>query len=159
MISLEQVRALEARVEKAVDLIASLKNENAQLRTHLSAADKRVAELEAKVQLFQQDQLRIEEGIVQALKKLDFFEDAVQAAGEHLQTAAAPSHEAEPAVAPEPAAAAVSDAAEPEIDMFAETEPAAAASEAVADGFSAVDADIFDEEAGDTASADTSQLF
>lgn len=143
MISLEQVRALEARVEKAVDLIASLKNENAQLRTHLSAADKRVAELEAKVQLFQQDQLRIEEGIMQALKKLDFFEDAVQAAGEHLQAAV-----------PEVAAPV---AEEPEIDMFAETVPGAG--ETPADGFSAVDADMFDEEAGDTASADSSQLF
>jgi len=80
MISLEQVRALESRVEKAVALIASLRAENASMRSGLAAAEKRVAELEGLVGDFQKDQARIEESIVEALRKLDSFEDAVHEA-------------------------------------------------------------------------------
>lgn len=51
MISLEQVHALEARVEKAVSYIASLRSENAQLRDRLeedkSFIDEAAVELEA----------------------------------------------------------------------------------------------------------------
>lgn len=87
MISLEQVLALEARVEKAVAFIASLRAENAALKDGLleaelrtEAAEARTAELEGLIKEFQKDQERIEEGIVQALRKLDAFEDVVQAA-------------------------------------------------------------------------------
>ncbi len=114
MVSLEQVRALETRVEKAVALIASLKNENAQLRTGLVAAEGRVAELEGLVKEFQQDQVRIEQGIVQALRKLDQFEDVVHAASEHpAVNRTAEEHEKNP----EAAEKAASDT-----DMFAEEE-------------------------------------
>ncbi|PKL09220.1 MAG: cell division protein ZapB [Spirochaetae bacterium HGW-Spirochaetae-7] len=80
MISLEQVRSLESRVEKAVALIASLRSENASMRSGLAAAESRVAELEGLIQGFQKDQARIEEGIVEALRKLDSFEDTVHVA-------------------------------------------------------------------------------
>lgn len=80
MISLEQVRALESRVEKAVALIASLRAENASMRSGLATAEQRVSELEGLVADFQKDQARIEEGIVEALRKLDSFEDAVHEA-------------------------------------------------------------------------------
>lgn len=80
MISLEQVRALESRVEKAVTLIASLRAENASMRSGLATAELRVSELEGLVADFQKDQARIEEGIVEALRKLDSFEDTVQEA-------------------------------------------------------------------------------
>jgi chromosome segregation ATPase len=96
MLTLEQVRALEARVEKAVSLIASLRTENASLRTGLADAEKRVAELEGLVQDFQKDQERIEEGILEALRKLDAFEDAVQAGA--VQTGAAQQANAHAAV-------------------------------------------------------------
>ena len=85
MISLEQVNALESRVEKAVALIASLRSENESLRTGLATAVSRVTELEARIVDFQKDQARIEEGIVEALRKLDFFEDTV-----HVAAASAP---------------------------------------------------------------------
>jgi hypothetical protein len=77
MISLEQVQALESRVEKAVALIASLRSENESLRSGLATAVSRVTELEERIADFQKDQARIEEGIVEALRKLDFFEDTV----------------------------------------------------------------------------------
>ncbi|MBU0928676.1 MAG: cell division protein ZapB [Spirochaetes bacterium] len=107
MISLEQVRALESRVEKAVALIASLRSENASMRSGLAAAESRVAELEGLVADFQKDQARIEAGIVEALRKLDSFEDAVHDATDAKQAqivAKAVSEEA-PAVAADPAEA------------------------------------------------------
>ena len=97
MISLEQVRALESCVGKAVSLIASLREENASMRSGLAAAESRVAELEGLVAAFQKDQARIEEGIVEALRKLDSFEDSV--------------HDA---VAAKPAAASAAETAKPE---------------------------------------------
>ncbi|OHD81292.1 MAG: hypothetical protein A3J97_03265 [Spirochaetes bacterium RIFOXYC1_FULL_54_7] len=93
MISLEQVRALESRVEKAVAFIASLRAENASLKDGLleaelrtEAAEARTAELEGLIKEFQKDQERIEEGIVQALRKLDAFEDVVHAAAKPSAT-------------------------------------------------------------------------
>jgi septal ring factor EnvC (AmiA/AmiB activator) len=100
MISLEQVRSLESRVEKAVSLIASLRTENASLRSGLATAESRVAELENLVLDFQKDQARIEEGIIEALRKLDSFEDSV-----HVAVAANKPEKGRGAVhaAPEPA--------------------------------------------------------
>lgn len=112
MISLEQVRALETRVEKAVALIAALRAENASMRSGLSAAESRVAELEGLVSEFQKDQSRIEQGIIEALRKLDSFEDAVhEATAEPVIEAPAPAaspvaipDSAEAVSAPEPVA-------------------------------------------------------
>lgn len=91
MISLEQVKALEIRVEKAVGLIDSLRSENASLRAGLEGAESRVHQLEDMISAFQKDQARIEEGIVQALKKLDLFED-----GLHSRSSQAPAVSSEP---------------------------------------------------------------
>ena len=89
MLSVEQVRALEERVGKAVSYIESLKTENAELRkelertaAELGEAKARSAELEAAAQSFKNDQARIEAGIVHALEKLDMFEDLVLQVGE-----------------------------------------------------------------------------
>lgn len=84
MLSVEQVHALEERVEKAVSYIGSLRTENAELRkelertaAELGAAKAQNAELEAAAAAFKSDQARIESGIVHALEKLDMFEDLV----------------------------------------------------------------------------------
>ena len=89
MISVEQVRALEERVEKAVAYISELKQESAGLKRELeearNAAEQsvaRAAELEAAAEAFRRDQASIEEGIVHALHKLDAFEDLVLKVGE-----------------------------------------------------------------------------
>lgn len=100
MLSLEQVHALEARVEKAVNLIGALRAENNSLRSGLTAAEGRVAELEGLIREFQADQARIEEGIVHALKKLDAFEDAVHAAGVAADQVAPPPRPFEERAAP-----------------------------------------------------------
>ena len=84
MISVEQVRALEERVEKAVAYIAALKSENAALRRDLEIARSgaakaatRIGELEAAAEAYRHEQAGIEEGIMHALQKLDAFEDLV----------------------------------------------------------------------------------
>lgn len=76
------------------------------MRSGLAAAETRVAELEGLVGDFQKDQARIEESIVEALRKLDSFEDAVHEASAKplpAKPAAIRAPETEPAPA-EPAA-------------------------------------------------------
>ncbi len=82
MLTLEQVRKLEERVSAALGYIDRLSTENAALRQRLSGYEGRIKDLEVLVRDFQQDQSRIEEGILHALKKLDAFEDAVVSAAD-----------------------------------------------------------------------------
>lgn len=77
MISLEQIRLLEARVTKAVELIRSLKEENKTLRRAVSAAQTRMRELEKLVGDFKSDQQEIEQCILRALENLDRLEEEV----------------------------------------------------------------------------------
>lgn len=77
MLSLDQVRLLENRVQKAVGKITSLTDENARLRSQLTGLQTRVNELEGLVRSFKDDQGRIEEGILNALDRLSAFEDSV----------------------------------------------------------------------------------
>ncbi len=76
MLTLDQVRLLENRVEKAVGKITSLTDENTLLRNQLSGLQTRVSELEGLVRTFRDDQGRIEEGILSALDRLSAFEDS-----------------------------------------------------------------------------------
>jgi peptidoglycan hydrolase CwlO-like protein len=77
MISLEQIRLLEARIIKAVELIRSLKDENKTLRRAVNAAQTRMHELEKLVGDFKSDQQEIEQCILRALENLDRLEEEV----------------------------------------------------------------------------------
>lgn len=77
MLNLDQVRLLENRVEKAVNRIKTLTEENAHVCSQLSGLQARVNELEGLVRSFKDDQGRIEEGILNALDRLSAFEDSV----------------------------------------------------------------------------------
>jgi uncharacterized phage infection (PIP) family protein YhgE len=77
MLSLDQVRLLENRVQKAVSKIQSLTAENTRLASQLSASQARVRELEGLVTTFKDDQGRIEQGILNALDRLSAYEDSV----------------------------------------------------------------------------------
>lgn len=77
MLSLDQVRLLEDRVQKAVVKIQTLDTENSRLRTEMDALRARTSELEGLVRAFKDDQGRIEEGILNALEKLSAFEDSI----------------------------------------------------------------------------------
>ncbi|NLJ46425.1 MAG: cell division protein ZapB [Treponema sp.] len=78
MITLEQVQALEARIEKALAAIDRLSSENAALRDSAAREKRRAADLERAIEEYRKDQERIEQGILHALERLNAFEDAIQ---------------------------------------------------------------------------------
>jgi peptidoglycan hydrolase CwlO-like protein len=100
MITLEQIRLLEGKITRALELIRVLKEENTTLRKGLESAQKRMRELEALVDGFKTDQKEIESIIVRTLHNLDELEETAAA------SAAAPgaSRRTEPRVASGPAA-------------------------------------------------------
>jgi len=80
MITLEQIRLLESKITRAIELIGVLKEENATLRRGLESAQKRMKELETLVDGFKTDQREIESVIVRTLQHLDELEDATSSA-------------------------------------------------------------------------------
>ena len=82
MISLEQIHLLEARIDKAVELIKRLKAENSTLRKTLDSAQSRMQDLEARVQELKSDQGEIEQSILRAIHSLDELEDEVSGSQE-----------------------------------------------------------------------------
>jgi FtsZ-binding cell division protein ZapB len=94
MVTLEQVRQLEAKIGKAIEYVNRVKGENVRLQGELDGSQKRIAELEETIQRFREDQGRIEEGILAALDRLDQFEDNMSQGFSNVQelvAAAAPS--------------------------------------------------------------------
>ena len=84
MISLDQVLLLQEKVETAVRKITDLteknvqlKNENDALRSKCAELSKALSEKTELVSSFENQQDKIEKGIISALKKLDGLEDAV----------------------------------------------------------------------------------
>ena len=95
MVNLDQIKQLEARVSKAIELMQTLKDENDLLKLELHDRQKRIEELENIVLVFRNDQAKIEEGIINALNHLSAFEDTVyQAANSTAASPAAPVSEA-----------------------------------------------------------------
>ena len=93
MISLDQIKALEAKVHSAVDEITRLRRENQTLTDALTASEQRLRELEGLVGEFKNEQAEIEATIVRTLRNLDQLEDglAVKAdAGDSAAAAADP---------------------------------------------------------------------
>eukprot|EP01156_Anaeramoeba_ignava_P011008 Anaeramoba_ignava/a481596_5.p1 GENE.a481596_5~~a481596_5.p1 ORF type:complete len:140 (-),score=25.84 a481596_5:125-544(-) len=77
MITLDQIRQLDAKVRKAVERINDLKNENSILKAKLDGYEKRIEEFESLIDTFKQDQGEIENGIINALNQLDMLEDKI----------------------------------------------------------------------------------
>ena len=69
MISLEQIRLLESKITRAIELIRVLKEENSTLRKGLESAQKRMKELETLVDGFKADHL----GTVPVTTRFDFL--------------------------------------------------------------------------------------
>ena len=80
MINLEQIRLLESRITRALELIRVLKEENSTLRRGLESAQKRMRELESMVDGFKTDQKEIESIIVRTLHNLDDLEETAAGA-------------------------------------------------------------------------------
>jgi chromosome segregation ATPase len=77
MVTLEQIRNLEAKVQRAVAYIGELKKENALLKKTLEKYRTRIDELEVSINEYKEDQNAIEEGIKNALLHLDKLEDTI----------------------------------------------------------------------------------
>lgn len=77
MISLDQILLLQEKVENAVAKIAQLNAENAALRRKCAELTNALAAETEQFSSFQDNQSKIEEGILSALKKLDAVENRV----------------------------------------------------------------------------------
>lgn len=89
MVSLDQVRQLEAKVNRAVEIIRALREENRTLRRTIDASQARMRDLEELVRVFKSDQAEIERGLISAIRKLDQLEDGLDAAQRPAAPAAA----------------------------------------------------------------------
>jgi len=81
MISLDQVLLLEQKVESAVGKIAQLQAENDALRSKCSELTNALSNKTEQLSSFEQDQSRIENGILKAIDRLNFIENSVLKAG------------------------------------------------------------------------------
>ena len=78
MISLNQIRLLEQKIESILDLLAVLQSEKAVLEKENAKLKAEVQELAVKCSRFEQDEEKIEQGILSVLNRLNNMEDAVQ---------------------------------------------------------------------------------
>lgn len=76
MVTLEQIKQLDAKVAKAVELISQLRQENKALTDKLENYQLRIEELEILINEFKNSQGEIEEGILHALQELDKLEQS-----------------------------------------------------------------------------------
>lgn len=112
MISLEHIRQLQDKVNKAVYHLGNLQaekdllaEENDLLRGKIHSYETRITELEAFIEEFKSEQSEIEMGIISALKHLDTLEEAVdELKTEPLTREIEADHTSETVVAPEPGA-------------------------------------------------------
>ena len=81
MITLEQIRLLEGKITRAIELIRVLKEENATLRRGLESAQKRMKELEELIEGFKADQREIESVILRTMHHLDELEEGAAGTG------------------------------------------------------------------------------
>lgn len=81
MITLDQIRLLEQKVESAVKKIAALEQENEQLSAKCGLLEKTNEELTKRYSSLESDQERIEQGILRALDRLNDMENTVLSAG------------------------------------------------------------------------------
>jgi hypothetical protein len=93
MVTLEQIKLLETKVAKAIDIVTRITGENAYLKGKLETYQKRIDELEVLIQRFKEDQGRIEDGILSALDRLNQFEAAIENSIAPVKTGAAPQEE------------------------------------------------------------------
>ena len=91
MISLDQIMLLEKKVEGAVAKIAQLQAENDALRTRCSELTNALSSKSELLSSFEQDQNRIEGGILKALETLSSIEDSLlKKSGEDSVNVSAP---------------------------------------------------------------------
>ncbi|MDR2144817.1 MAG: cell division protein ZapB [Treponema sp.] len=80
MVTLEQIKLLESKITRAIDIVIRLNEENARLK-------KRNGELEELAEKLKSEKTRIEEGIVSALDRLNQFEDVIERSLDSVKSA------------------------------------------------------------------------
>ena len=80
MLTLDQVKLLENKVESLIEMVKTLYEERDVLRDSLQKKDKKIEELSAKVDTYEAEQAKIEERVVHALNQLDVFQNSVASA-------------------------------------------------------------------------------
>ena len=86
MITLEQIRLLDRKVNQAVEMIDSLKRENQMLSGKLESYQTKISELEVLLSSLKDDQSEVEQGFQKALETLSGIEE-----GEAEQNTPAPA--------------------------------------------------------------------
>ena len=77
MISLDQVKLLEEKVEQALAKIIELKEANAFLKTKYDAVSEENQHLKSMLSSYELDQSKIEQGILNALNRLNTVESTI----------------------------------------------------------------------------------
>ena len=90
MISLDQILLLERKVESAVEKISQLQSENDALRTKCAELTNALADKSERLSSIEQDQSKIENGILKALDRLNSIENSVLRAGSAASAAKTP---------------------------------------------------------------------
>jgi len=90
MITLDQIQMLERKVEGAVAKIAALQELNTALRDKNTQLEQANATLTQRISSFEADQSRIEQGILNALDRLNSMESAVLKSGTLASTPVQP---------------------------------------------------------------------
>lgn len=91
MLTLDQVKLLEDKVESLIAMVKSLYGERDALRDALQKKDKEIEELSEKVNAYEAEQTKIEERVVNALNQLDVFQSSVNHAKAILSQANVPA--------------------------------------------------------------------
>lgn len=78
MISLEQIKLLEIKVENALQRIIELQNKNSQLKIENGDLQAEIDLLQEQCTRFEQDEVKIEQGILSVLHRLDSVEDTLR---------------------------------------------------------------------------------
>ena len=71
MVSIKQIKNLEEKIFRTVELIKAIKQENKILKAEFESANKKVEELEQIISDYRSTQVEFEEGIANAIKQLD----------------------------------------------------------------------------------------
>jgi peptidoglycan hydrolase CwlO-like protein len=79
MITLEQIRLLDRKVNQAVEMIDSLKTENQMLSDKLESYQTKISELEVLLSSLKDDQSEVEQGFQKALETLSGIEEETAA--------------------------------------------------------------------------------
>jgi chromosome segregation ATPase len=89
MVTFEQIKLLESKITRVIDVVTRLSEENTRIK-------KRNGELEELVEKLKSEKSRIEEGIISALDRLNQFEDTIERSLDSVRNAGPQNQNAGP---------------------------------------------------------------